>query len=917
MDKTFNPADIEKNWYHLWETNGYFKPSGTGPAYCIMIPPPNITGTLHMGHGFQYTLMDILVRYHRMRGFNTLWQVGTDHAGISTQMVVERQLEEQHISRHDLGREAFTQKIWQWKQKSGDIITTQMRRLGVSVDWDKERFTMDEGLSHAVTTVFVNLHDEGIIYRGKRLVNWDPKLLTAISDLEVVNEETAGKLYHLRYPIKESQDYLVVATTRPETFFGDTAVAVNPNDERYTHLIGQSIVLPLTNREIPIIADDYVDREFGTGCVKITPAHDFNDYDVGKRHQLPLINILTPDAHLNENVPTTYQGLERFAARKQVIADLTELGLIEKIEEHTHQVPYGDRSSVVIEPYLTDQWYVDTKKISQPAYDAVKKGDIKLAPDGWNKTYFQWLENIEDWCISRQLWWGHQIPAWYDDAGKVYVGMDEQDIRQKYQLAPSVALTQDEDVLDTWFSSALWPFSTLGWPEQTPELNTFYPTDTLVTGFDIIFFWVIRMVMMGLKFTGNIPFKHVYITGLIRDHEGKKMSKTKGNVIDPLDLIDGIDLDSLIQKRTYAMMQPQMKAAAEKATRKEFPEGIPAFGTDAVRFTFCAMASTGRNIRFDLQRTEGYRNFCNKLWNASRFVLMNYSEKKSTETELDFSLADCWIRSKLQTTIRTVHDHLANFRFDLLAQTLYDFVWGEYCDWYVEAAKIVLYDKQASSQQIHAALHTLVNTLETILKLLHPIIPFLTEEIWQFVKTDIGIDGKTIMTQAFPESNAQLINQDAEHHFEWLKSVVTQIRTIRSEMNVPPNKKITLFIKTSTKNLMNCVNQNKIVFMNLIKAESIEFIDKALEQSATAIVDNAELFIPIAGLIDKDEEIKRLTKEINRLEGDVTRSDTKLNNQGYVAKAPADVVASERLKLEENKRALEKLTMQLTAIQVM
>lgn len=914
MDKTFNPADIEKNWYHLWESNGYFKPSGQGQSYCIMIPPPNITGTLHMGHGFQYTLMDILVRYHRMRGFNTLWQVGTDHAGISTQMVVERQLEAQGISRHDVGREAFTQKIWDWKKESGDIITSQMRRLGISVDWDRERFTMDEGLSQAVTKVFVDLHDQGIIYRGKRLVNWDPKLLTAISDLEVLNEEVLGKMYHLRYPIEGSDAHLVVATTRPETLFGDAAVAVNPTDERYTPLIGKSVLLPLSNRLIPIIADDYVDPAFGTGCVKITPAHDFNDYEVGKRHSLPLINILTPDAHLNEQVPTTYQGLERFAARKQVIADLDVLGLIEKIEDHTNKVPYGDRSGVIIEPYLTDQWYVATKDISQPALDAVKNGDIQLVPDAWEKTYFQWLENIEDWCISRQVWWGHQIPAWYDNAGQVYVGLDEQNVRQKYNLDASMSLTQDEDVLDTWFSSALWPFTTLGWPEQTPEFNTFYPTDTLVTGFDIIFFWVIRMVMMGLKFTNKIPFKHVYITGLIRDHEGKKMSKSKGNVIDPLDLIDGIDLESLIQKRTHAMMQPQLKQAAEKATRKEFSDGIPAFGTDAVRFTFCAMASTGRNIRFDLQRTEGYRNFCNKLWNASRFVLMNVTEKKSDEQEHDFSLADLWIRSILQTTIQTVHEHIKHFRFDLLAQTLYDFVWGEYCDWYVEAAKIVLYDTQASSKQVQSALHTLVGTLETLLKLLHPIIPFLSEEIWQFVKAEMGLTGQTIMTQAFPEVNAACVNPEAERHFEWLKSVVTQIRTIRSEMNVPPNKKISVFIKTAESSLIECINGNRAVFMNLIKAESIAFTDKPLEQSATAIVEHAELFIPIAGLIDKEEEIKRLSKEIKRLEDDIARSNAKLNNTGYVAKAPAAIVESEKQKLLENKQALDKLGQQLQAI---
>lgn len=914
MEKTFNPTDVEKKWYAYWEKKHCFEASGKGEPYCIMIPPPNVTGTLHMGHGFQYTLMDILIRYHRMSGFNTLWQVGTDHAGISTQMVVERQLAAQDISRHDLGREKFTDKIWAWKEKSGSTITKQMRTLGVSVDWQRERFTMDEGLSEAVTKVFVELYDQKIIYRGKRLVNWDPKLRTAISNLEVINEEKPGKLYHIHYPIKDSSERLTVATTRPETLFGDTAIAVNPKDARYTHLIGQSILLPLTNRTIPIVADEHVDRDFGTGCVKITPAHDFNDYEVGKRHNLPLINILTPDAHLNENVPDKYQGMERFAARKATVIDLEAAGLLEKTEAHTHKVPLGDRSGVVIEPYLTDQWYVDTQQLKGPAIDALKNGALSFVPEGWQKTYLQWLENIEDWCISRQLWWGHQIPAWYDAQNTIYVGENEAAVRKKYQLDNTITLTQDEDVLDTWFSSALWPFSTLGWPENTKELETFYPTSTLVTGFDIIFFWVIRMVMMGLKFTGKVPFKAVYITGLIRDHDGKKMSKSKGNVIDPLDLIYGITLDPLIEKRTHAMMQPKMKKAAEKATRKEFPDGIPAFGTDAVRFTFCAMASTGRNIRFDLQRTEGYRNFCNKLWNASRFVLMNCAEKKTNTPGFAFSLADHWISARLQATIATAHEHLKQYRFDLLAQTLYDFVWNEYCDWYVEAAKVVLYDEKSSAQQINAAIHTLIFALESILKLLHPIIPFITEEIWQSVKTEMHLAGSTIMLEAFPTVKATLLNPESEIQFAWLQSIVTQIRTIRAEMRIAPNKKIPVFIKESNKTLLACIEENNALIAALTKAESITLTHTAIEQAATAVVDHTELFIPMAGIINKDEEMQRLSKEIARLENEIKRSEGKLNNPNYADKAPEAVVKKEKEKLTDNQAACQKLQTQLATI---
>lgn len=907
MDKTFNPKDIENNLYDKWEQQGCFKASGRGQPYCIMIPPPNITGTLHMGHGFQYTLMDILVRYHRMRGDNTLWQVGTDHAGISTQMVVERQLEAQNISRHELGRDAFVEKIWQWKEKAGGTITEQMRCLGVSVDWQRERFTMDEGLSAAVSKVFVELYRENIIYRGKRLVNWDPKLKTAISNLEVINEDKAGKLYHMRYPVKNSNIVLVVATTRPETLFGDMAVAVNPKDERYQDLIGQSVLLPLTEREIPIIADDYVDQEFGTGVVKITPAHDFNDYEVGKRHSLTLLNILTEDAHLNENTPKAYHGLERFAARKQVIADLQAQSLLEKVEEHQHKVPYGDRSGVVIEPYLTDQWYVDTQQLKQPAIDAVKNGDINFIPENWHKTYFQWLENIEDWCISRQLWWGHQIPAWYDDKGNVYVGRNEDDCRTHYQLSADVKLKRDPDVLDTWFSSALWPFTTLGWPDNTAELATFYPTSTLVTGFDIIFFWVIRMVMMGLKFTGKIPFKAVYITGLIRDHDGKKMSKSKGNVIDPLDLINGIHLNELVAKRTAAMMQPQMQEKVKRATEKQFPNGIPAFGTDAVRFTFCAMASTGRNIRYDLQRTEGYRNFCNKLWNAARFVLMQFDNKKIVGVDFEFSLADRWLSSRLQQAIQTAHDHLAHFRFDLLAQSLYEFVWNEYCDWYLEAAKVVLNDEQATQVQINGTLHTVLYALETILRLLHPIIPFISEEIWQHVKKPIGIKAKTIMLQAFPEKREKLLDTSAEENFNWIQTFVTQVRTLRSETQIAPNKKITLLIKDNNRDKLELAQKNAALLLFLCKSESLAITNEKVDDAAVCMADSTEIFVPLAGLINREEEQQRLQKEIERLQNEIKRAEGKLANKSFVDKAPAAVVKKEQQKLDDNKTKLKKL----------
>ncbi len=759
-----------------------------------MIPPPNVTGSLHMGHGFQQSIMDALTRYQRMRGKNTLWQVGTDHAGIATQMVVERQLQAENLTKHDLGREKFVDKVWEWKEQSGNTITRQMRRLGVSVDWARERFTMDEGLSAAVEEVFIRLYDEGLIYRGNRLVNWDPKLQTAISDLEVINEEEDGSFWYFRYPLangdltSDGNAYIVIATTRPETMLGDTALAVHPDDERYKNLIGKHVELPLCDRLIPIIADEYVDPEFGTGCVKITPAHDYNDYEIGKRHDLPLINILTNDAAINENAPSVYQGMDRFAARKQIIIDIEAAGLLEKIEPHKLKVPRGDRSGVVIEPYLTNQWYVAIEELAKPAIAAVENGDIEFVPKNWENTYFSWMRDIQDWCISRQLWWGHRIPAWYDNDGNIYVGHNETSVRKKYNLGAELELSQDSDVLDTWFSSALWTFSTLGWPQDTEELKTFHPTDVLVTGFDIIFFWVARMIMMTLKFTGQIPFRKVYITGLIRDSEGQKMSKSKGNVLDPIDLIDGIDIESLLIKQTDSMMQPQLAQKIEKATRKNYPDGIAAHGTDALRYTFYSLATTGRDINFDMGRMEGFRNFCNKIWNASRYVLMNTEEQIPTKPELlsDYSQADLWIQSCFQTTLQKVEQGMETYRFDLVSQAIYDFFWNEYCDWYLELSKPVLWDDKASPAQQNATRYTLLNILEQSLRLAHPFLPFITEEIWQKVAPMLNIEGESIMLQPYPAQDNSVIDASVDAEIEWLKGVIIAIRNIRGEMNISP-----------------------------------------------------------------------------------------------------------------------------------
>ncbi len=911
MDKIYSPEAIESECYKTWESHHYFQPQGDAKKFCIMLPPPNVTGSLHMGHGFQHTIMDALTRYHRMIGDKTLWQPGTDHAGISTQLVVERQLEAAGISKKDLTREQFLEYVWKWKNESGNTITQQMRRLGTSVDWTRERFTMDEGLSAAVQKVFVQLHDEGLIYRGTRLVNWDPKLGTAVSDLEVLSEEEEGFLWHIRYPVVNSKEVIIVATTRPETLLGDAAVAVNPEDERFKHLIGQHVHLPLCDRTIPIIADDYVDKEFATGCVKITPAHDFNDHEVGKRHELPIVSILTKKAAINKNAPLKYQGMDRFVAREQIIKDLIAEDLLVKTEAHKLKVPRGEKSNVVIEPLLTDQWYVKIQPLAEPAIEAVKNGEIRFIPENWSKTYFQWMENIEDWCISRQLWWGHRIPAWYDSNGNVYVGYSENDVRFKYNIKESTALKQDEDVLDTWFSSALWPFSTLGWPERTADLEQFYPTAVLVTGFDIIFFWVARMIMMGLKFTGKVPFKDVFITGLIRDSEGHKMSKSKGNVLDPLDIIDGIDIESLVTKRTSNLMLQSVKDKIVKATRKEFPEGINAYGTDALRFTYCSLASNGRNIRFDLGRVEGYRNFCNKLWNAARYVMMNTDEEQIDfgDGAFQYSPADQWILSRLQRTISKVHHYFETYRFDLLSSTLYEFVWHEYCDWYLELSKPVLQDEHALSALKRGTRKTLIHVLDQILKLLHPLMPFITEEIWQRTTKFTSENGGTIMLSPYPQVDASFINDTIEEELDWLKAAIQAIRTIRSEMSISPAKLIPLYVRNITPMLKSRMEKYQDTLKALSKIKQINFLDDntPVPVSATAVLGEIELLIPMADLIDKEAELARLAKELAKLDKDINLAEGKLNNPKFTDKAPADIIAKEQEKLAQAQQAKEKL----------
>lgn len=958
MTKPFEMADrfdanaVEQALYKHWEQSGYFKPSENenAPSYSIAIPPPNVTGSLHMGHAFQQTLMDTLIRYHRMQGDNTLWQAGTDHAGIATQMVVERKIAaEEGKTRHDYGREAFIEKIWDWKAYSGGTISQQMRRLGNSIDWERERFTMDDGLSDAVKEVFVRLHEEGLIYRGKRLVNWDPKLHTAISDLEVENKESKGSLWHFRYPLAngektaDGKDYLVVATTRPETMLGDTAVAVHPEDERYQSLIGKTVILPLANREIPIIADDYVDREFGTGVVKITPAHDFNDYEVGKRHQLPMVNVMTLNADIRDEaeiigvdnkplanyvaeIPEKYRGMERFAARKQIVADFEALGLLEEIKPHDLKVPYGDRGGVPIEPMLTDQWYVSVKPLAEVAIKAVEDGEIQFVPKQYENLYFSWMRDIQDWCISRQLWWGHRIPAWYDEQGNIYVARNEAEVRQKYQLSDDIKLKQDEDVLDTWFSSGLWTFSTLGWPNNTKDLQMFHPTNVLITGFDIIFFWVARMIMFTMHFIKDkngkpqVPFKTVYVTGLVRDENGAKMSKSKGNVIDPLDMIDGIDLESLVAKRTGNMMQPQLAAKIEKATRKEFPEGIVAHGTDALRFTLAALASTGRDINWDMKRLEGYRNFCNKLWNASRFALMNINGKDcgyGENKEMELSLADRWILAEFNQTVKTFRQALDQYRFDIAATTLYEFIWNQFCDWYLELTKPVL--NSGSEIQQRGTRHTLITVLEQILRLAHPIIPFITEEIWQKVKGLVNIDADTIMLQPFPQFDANLVDEQAINEINWIKELIVNVRNIRSEMNIAPSKALDVLLRHLTEEEINCLNNNLSLIKTMAKLESISILSSAEEAplAVTKLLGNAELLIPMAGFIDKQAELARLTKELNKLQQEVQRIENKLNNENFVAKAPEAVIAKEREKMQGYLDGLDKLKAQYAVIEAL
>jgi len=950
MEKTYQPENIERQWYENWESKGYFRPSGQGDSYSIAIPPPNVTGSLHMGHAFQHTIMDTLTRFKRMQGRNALWTVGTDHAGIATQMVVERKLAaEEDKTRHDLGRDEFIKRIWDWKEHSGGTITRQMRRLGNSVDWSNERFTMDDGFYKAVQEVFIRLYQDGLVYRGKRLVNWDPKLHTAISDLEVENKEEKGYFWHLRYPLADGQktrdgkDYLVVATTRPETMLGDTAVAVHPDDERYQHLIGQYVMLPLVNRRIPIVADHHADPEKGSGCVKITPAHDFNDYAVGKRNNLPMINVMTQDANIRAvaevfnadgtgnttidgTLPAAYAGLAREAARQQIVADMEAESLVEKIEDHVLSVPRGDRSGLIIEPMLTDQWFADARTLAKPAIEAVEDGRIQFVPKQYENMYFAWMRDIQDWCISRQLWWGHRIPAWYDAEGNIYVGRSEEEIRQKHSLAADLTLKQDDDVLDTWFSSALWTFGTLGWPEITERLKTFHPTDVLVTGFDIIFFWVARMIMMTMHFVKNedgspqVPFKTVYVTGLIRDEHGDKMSKSKGNVIDPLDMIDGISLPDLLEKRTGNLMQPKLAEKIGKRTRKEFPEGIAAHGTDALRFTLAAMATTGRDINWDMRRLEGYRNFCNKLWNAARYVLMNTEGQDCgvSNEPVTLSLADRWIIGELQRCEQDVIRHLDQYRFDLAAHDLYEFIWNEYCDWYLELAKPVLNDDSASAEAKRGTRRTLVRVLEAVLRLAHPMMPFITEEIWQRIAPLAGKQGDSIMLQPYPQPDTGKLDAEVAADIEWLKGVILAVRNIRGEMNISPGKPVPVLLKGGSADDERRLNNNRQFLMSLAKLETVEwFTGTKAPMSATQLVGKMEVLVPMAGLIDTGAELKRLDKELERLNKEISRLEGKLNNEKFTAKAPADVVAKEKEKLKEAQESLQRLSAQRADIEAM
>ena len=917
MDKTYDPQALEQQRYAHWEHAGHFAPSGSGQAYCIALPPPNVTGSLHMGHAFQVTLMDALIRYHRMCGDDTLWQGGTDHAGIATQIVVDRQLAVAGRSRHELGRERFVEAVWAWKQQSGGTITRQLRRMGAALDWSRERFTLDDELSRAVREVFVTLYGEGLIYRGKRLVNWDPVLHTAISDLEVVAEEESGQLWHLRYPLADGSGHVVVATTRPETMLGDAAVAVHPGDDRYRRFIGKMVMLPLAERAIPIIADEYVDPEFGSGCVKITPAHDFNDYAVGQRHQLPLINIFTADAAMNDEVPARFRGLDRYEARRRMVAELGAQGLIARTDDHRMMVPRGDRSQAVIEPYLTDQWFVKIQPLAEPAIAAVEAGRIRFVPDNWTKTYFEWMRNIDDWCISRQLWWGHRIPAWYDEAGNIFVGHDEADARRRGGVAAELALEQDPDVLDTWFSSALWPFSTLGWPERTRELETFYPTSVLVTGFDIIFFWVARMIMMGLKFMGDVPFREVYIHGLVRDADGNKMSKSKGNILDPIDLIDGIDLEAWVEKRTSGLMRPEDAPRIEQVTRRQFPQGITAFGTDALRFTFAVMATQGRDIRFDLGRIGGYRNFCNKIWNAARFVVMACEQHRGTTpaAALESGMPERWIRSRFGVTLERVHQGFAEYRFDLAAQALYEFVWEEYCDWYIEVAKVCLYDEHASPAAKDGVCAVLLEVLDGLLRALHPFMPFITEEIWLKLAPLLQYSADTIMTQPYPRASAYARSGADETTFAWIEEFVLGLRRIRAEYDIEPGKRLAVYVSEGTALERSWLDAHRRIIEQLARTHTVESAHGALGDVATALAGGMTVLVPLSDLIEREAERARVAKELERLAGEIGRAEAKLANAAFIERAPPPIVAKERERLREASAAAETLRAQLAQLQ--
>ncbi|HYX75433.1 MAG TPA: valine--tRNA ligase [Steroidobacteraceae bacterium] len=934
MDKVYAPHDIERRIYERWESHGWFAPHGSGAPYCIMIPPPNVTGTLHMGHAFQHTLMDALSRYQRMRGRRVLWQPGTDHAGIATQMVVERQLNAQGIKRTDLSRAAFLERVWAWKEQSGGTIAAQMRRLGDSVDWSRDRFTMDPDMSRAVTEVFVRLYSAGLIYRGKRLVNWDPVLLTALSDLEVQSHEEDGQLWHLRYPLARGTGQVVVATTRPETLLGDTAVAVHPQDARYRSLVGQKVHLPLAGRDIPVIADEYVDPEFGSGVVKITPAHDFDDYELGLRHGLPLINIFTPRATLADTVPERFRGLDRFEARKRVVTELTAAGLIERIEKHRSVIPRGDRSGAVLEPYLTDQWYVKIAPLAQPAIAAVSEGRTRFVPESWARTYFEWMRNIRDWCVSRQLWWGHRIPAWYDERGNIYVARNDAEVRAQHGLGADVVLRQDEDVLDTWFSSALWPFSTLGWPEKSAPLATFYPTSVLITGFDIIFFWVARMMMMGLKFMGDVPFREVYITGLILDEHGDKMSKSRGNVIDPLDIVDGISLEELIAKRTSGLMQPQLAPAIEKATRRQYPQGISPHGTDALRLTFAALASPSREIRFELARVGGYRNFCNKLWNAARFVTQRIPAADASERgaggtrgagsaaqEQPLSVADRWIRSRFGRTLTVVESAFTEYRFDYVATALYKFTYDDYCDWYIELAKPVL-EAEAGAAEAgaaparRAAQRTLAQILEALQRALHPLMPFITEEIWLRVAPLAGIAGETVMLEAYPRAVDFPVDEEAEREIAWVQRVVLGVRQIRGEMNISPAKRIPLLLKDASTEDEAHLARHRTWLERLAGLGSITLLQPGAQmpQSAMALAGTLSVLVPMAGLIDPDAEAERLGRLLARAQTDLEKIRERLARESFVRNAPEPVVTLERERLAELERSVTGLAAQLDRV---